>query len=240
MFQETVTVKVNDSAIVGRWKPATESNPKALNVFYGIHYATSERYKEPTIEALDAVSGEFDATRSDPSHGISENCLIVHVTRPSTVSEGSKIPVVMYYHGGGFNFGSPLDSNLEAFVARAEKDIMTVSVAYRLGALGFGPGDNNLGLKDQRAAVEWVSRWIGKFGGDGEDVTLMGVSAGAHSVGLSNPFEATHGRMVSDGNRSVIIYSTPKHCLFVKPSSSRAPRRRDPSLTRRIHVPHAS
>ncbi|KAG6060710.1 hypothetical protein E4U17_003581 [Claviceps sp. LM77 group G4] len=68
--------------------------------------------------------------------------------------------------------------------------MVVVSVGYRLGALGFPhevmeeeEGSLNLGLRDQRMGVEWVRRWIGEFGGDGGDVTMMGVSAGGHSIG---------------------------------------------------------
>lgn len=64
---------------------------------------------------------------------------------------------------------------------------MVVAVEFRLGVLGFGPGEEvggelNVGLKDQRLAVEWVMRWIERFGGDARRMTLMGISAGAHSV----------------------------------------------------------
>lgn len=78
--------------------------------------------------------------------------------------------------------------DLASFVSWADEDTVAVAVEYRLGALGFaageeeGEGEWNLGLKDQRVAVEWVRRWIGDFWGDHESLTLMGVSAGAHSV----------------------------------------------------------
>ncbi|OAQ88772.1 phenmedipham hydrolase [Purpureocillium lilacinum] len=135
------------------------------------------------------------------------------------------LPVLVYIHGGGFNFGSPLERDLGAMVAWAPRGVLVVSVSYRLGALGFlggggdgGGGDGdaavelNLGLRDQRLAVRWVADWIGAFGGQGrEGVTLMGVSAGAHSIGhhmLSPaPLPSHHRSILESGSptaRSVL------------------------------------
>lgn len=101
------------------------------------------------------------------------------------------LPVVVYVHGGAFNFGFPAERDLASFVAWGRNQVLVVSISYRLGALGFLSGslevstkslNLNLGLKDQRVAVEWVRQWIGEFGGDVDDITLWGQSAGAHSV----------------------------------------------------------
>lgn len=123
-----------------------------------------------------------------------ERELTLHIIRPSCRKK-PLLPVVMYIHGGAFNFGEPLERDLGAFVSHAQEDVVVVAVSYRLGVLGFlaggdddeedeaeADGELNLGLRDQRVAAEWVKTWIGEFGGDGEDITLMGVSAGAHSV----------------------------------------------------------
>lgn len=95
----------------------------------------------------------------------------------------------MLAHGGAFNFGRGGERNLAAFVSFSKRDVVAVSFNYRLGPLGFlpcgvaaGEGIANLGLMDQRALLEWVQRNIGRFGGDEGDVTVMGFSAGAHSV----------------------------------------------------------
>lgn len=101
------------------------------------------------------------------------------------------LPVVIYVHGGAFNFGFPAERDLASFVAWGRNQVLVVSISYRLGALGFLAGSTeatskgvnlNLGLRDQRVAVEWVRQWIGEFGGDVDDITLWGSSAGAHSV----------------------------------------------------------
>ena len=192
----TVTIKVNDCIIVGKAQTASETCPKPLDIFYGLGYGEAERFKAPVSVPLGSASGGIDATKPKwpcpvPMAGqqTSEDCLRLNIVRPSKSESGNGgMPVVVYLHGGGFNFGNPLDADMAAFVARSEKDILSVSVGYRLGALGFGPGEegddakSNLGLRDQRVAVNWLKEWIGWFGGNGDDITFMGVSAGAHSV----------------------------------------------------------
>lgn len=191
--QQPPTVTTDDSNVVGHAHPASNKYPKAVESFYGVPYARAERFK-PSV-AVPLASGRTDASKPGPpvphpmSQGqrLDENTLRLNITRPKT-DGGGQMPVVAYFHGGGFNFGDPLDRDMVSFVAHSEKDVLMVSVAYRLGALGFCAveGESNLGLRDQRVAVEWLRQWVGVFGGDAEDVTLMGVSAGAHSVSPSS------------------------------------------------------
>lgn len=196
----TVTVTINGCTIVGKAQPTSEACPKPLDLFYGIRYSKADRFKAPISVPLGSEPGEVDATKPSPPCPVpmspqetSEDCLRVNIVRPSGMRDRPvpvPVPVVIYFHGGGFNFGNPLDGDMAAFVARCEGDVVSVSVGYRLGALGFGPGedgddtDSNLGLRDQKVAVEWLKEWVGVFGGDGEDITLMGESAGAHSVNI--------------------------------------------------------
>jgi carboxylesterase type B len=129
--------------------------------------------------------------------GVSEDCLNADIFRPVTDSGADlKLPVVVYVHGGGFNFGKGAERDMASFVGHASRDIVAVTFNYRLGPLGFlssGVGESegclNLGLRDQRALLEWVKDNIHAFGGDAENVTVMGVSAGAHSVSLKSPGE---------------------------------------------------
>ncbi|KAL1736681.1 Alpha/Beta hydrolase protein [Schizophyllum commune] len=123
----------------------------------------------------------------------SEDCLTLNVWKPTDAVEGDDLPVAVYIHGGGFYAGSPAGFPLYDWVARSNGTIVSVSMAYRLGLLGFlagsavaADGDLNAGLFDQRAALEWVQRHIRAFGGDPEKVTIYGESAGGES-GMENP-----------------------------------------------------
>ncbi|KEY69681.1 hypothetical protein S7711_03167 [Stachybotrys chartarum IBT 7711] len=188
------TITVNGCAVTGTTKPSSFMLPKPVDIFYGIPYARATRFH--AAELLDpGPGGSMAAHRPGPStpfpmapHATSEDPLTLNIFKPSS-SSPAPLPVVVYVHGGGFNFGHPLERNLASLLAWAERPLVVVAVGYRLGPLGFlagaGPdvGERNLGLGDQRLAVEWVRKWVGAFGGDAGDLTLMGVSAGAHSIG---------------------------------------------------------
>jgi len=172
--------------------------PKPVEAFLGIPYArVTERFCKPAqvpdgIEMHDATRyGKLCpslVSRADQADGwdIGEDCLSVNIFRPAYGVEG--LPVVVYFHGGAFSVGKGADREMVSFVGWADKHVLAVSFNYRLGTLGFlscGAGEEcgclNLGLRDQRAALEWVRDNIGRFGGDSEQVTALGVSAGAHS-----------------------------------------------------------
>ncbi|KAI9170949.1 Inactive carboxylesterase-like protein VdtD [Paramyrothecium foliicola] len=191
-------VSVNGCSIVGWAQPASPRQPRALELFYGIPYARAPRFR--AAEPLAPQPGRSIAAhkRDAPTqpfplapHDTAEDPLTLNIVRPSVAASPDQprlLPVVVYVHGGAFNFGFPSDRHLASFVAWAGRPILAVGISYRLGALGFLAGDDaarelNLGLKDQRVAVEWLRQWIGAFGGDADDLTLMGVSAGAHAIG---------------------------------------------------------
>ncbi|KAL4897360.1 Alpha/Beta hydrolase protein [Aspergillus ambiguus] len=125
----------------------------------------------------------------------SEACLTINVVRGSSVNERSNLPVGVWIHGGGFFEGSSADKryNLSAIVANSHeigKPFIGVSFNYRLSAWGFlsssqtsGSGNTNLGLRDQRLALQWIQENIKAFGGDPNKVTIWGESAGGASVG---------------------------------------------------------
>ncbi|KAJ5293648.1 hypothetical protein N7508_008469, partial [Penicillium antarcticum] len=125
----------------------------------------------------------------------SEACLTLNVIRGSSVNKNSKLPVGVWIHGGGFYQGSGSDEryNMSAIVENSYsigKPFIAVTLNYRLSAWGFisssqvsGSGNTNLGLRDQRLALQWVQENIGAFGGDPEKVTIWGESAGGMSVG---------------------------------------------------------
>jgi carboxylesterase type B len=119
-----------------------------------------------------------------------EDCLTLNVARPSESKEA--LPVAVWIYGGGFASGSSAWPvyNLSWVVnasQAANKPIIVVSLNYRLGVLGFLPGSElaaegnvNLGLLDQRLALQWVQENIAAFGGDPNRVTVFGESAYIH------------------------------------------------------------
>ncbi len=120
----------------------------------------------------------------------SEDALTLTVLR-RTAGDAPK-PVMVFIHGGAFSIGGGTAEAYRGESLAASEDVVVVGLNYRLGALGwldctaFGsperPIEGNLGLRDQLLALQWVRREIAGFGGDPEDVTLFGESAGATSV----------------------------------------------------------
>ncbi|CAK1590232.1 unnamed protein product [Parnassius mnemosyne] len=118
----------------------------------------------------------------------SEDCLYLNVYTPKLPPyKKEKLPVMVFIHGGGFVGGSGIvksDSNPDFLI---EKNVVLVTINYRLRAFGFLSIDipeaaGNMGLKDQVKALEWVKQNIENFNGDSNNVTLFGSSAGAASV----------------------------------------------------------
>ncbi|TVY82248.1 Carboxylesterase 4A [Lachnellula suecica] len=181
--------------------------PQVLEEFLGIPYALSterqRRFKPPvpvTSSKDEIDAGSFGARcPSGPGDAIiqSEDCLNLNIFRPKIRDENEKLPVLVYVHGGSFNFGSGSSRAISSLVAWSESPMIGISFNYRVGAFGFLPsklaakeGLLNLGLKDQELLLKWVQDNIAAFGGDPDNVTIMGLSAGAHSVGhhvMHNP-----------------------------------------------------
>ena len=116
----------------------------------------------------------------------SEDCLFLNVQAPTHATPGSKLPVMVYIQGGGFNTNGNPNVNGTGLIKAADNDLVYVTFNYRVGPYGFlTNGDEvtpNNGLRDQRKALEWVQQHISKFGGDPRHVVLIGTSAGAASV----------------------------------------------------------
>ncbi|KAK6579890.1 hypothetical protein PZA11_007598 [Diplocarpon coronariae] len=164
-------------------------------------------------------------------HGVaapsSEDCMTVNIFRQKYAAGDKKLPVAVYIHGGAFNRGSSKMHNTASMVAWSEIPFIGVSFNYRIGALGFLPskltfdeGIVNIGLHDQVFMLQWIQDNIEAFGGDKEDVTIFGLSAGAHSIGhhilnykdgISPLF---HKAIIESGaptSRAVHPYNAPVH-----------------------------
>ncbi|KAJ3988381.1 Alpha/Beta hydrolase protein [Lentinula detonsa] len=123
-----------------------------------------------------------------------EDCLTINVIKPATATASSKLPVLVWIFGGGFELGGPQMYDGTSIVERSielGEPVIYVSMNYRVTAFGFlasqevkDAGVGNLGLQDQREAFRWVQKYIGAFGGDPTKVTIWGESAGAISAAL--------------------------------------------------------
>jgi len=171
-----------------------------VDEFLGIPYAAPPvgalRWRPPQPAAR--WTGVRAATRFGPhcpQYGspfglasMSENCLFLNVYAPAGSSRGS-LPVMVWIHGGDLTAGESNDYNPAGLV---RDGVIVVTINYRLGALGFladpalasraGGASGDYGLMDQQAALRWVRRNIGQFGGDPGNVTISGESAGGLSV----------------------------------------------------------
>lgn len=146
--------------------------------------------RDATIYGAPAFGSRMPGFR-ELSHGMSEDCLTLNVWTPAEAA-GERLPVLVWIHGGGFVFGNPTAFGTEGH-RLAAKGAVVVSMGYRLGVFGFlahpeldheGETSGNYGLQDQIKALEWVRDNIAMFGGDPDNVTLFGESAGSHAVGL--------------------------------------------------------
>ncbi|KXN87286.1 Lipase 2 [Leucoagaricus sp. SymC.cos] len=129
------------------------------------------------------------ASRSTVAPGTSEDCLFGNIYIPINTTINDKLPVMVWFHGGGFQSDSTHDAPPEMIMHSSARPMIFASFEYRLGPLGWiggtqihDDGDLNAGFLDQRAALRWLQRYIGQFGGDNNKVTIWGQSAGAGST----------------------------------------------------------
>lgn len=167
--------------------------------FRNVPYARAERFRPP--EPAKPWTGERDAVSRGPvcpqSPGRlafmigdvvagmvqSEDCLNLTIHTPGLTG---RRPVMVWIHGGAYMFGGGEMPQSDAQKLAAEGGVVVVAISYRLGAFGYlwqgDPGRRNLGLLDQLAALDWVAANIERFGGDPDNITTVGQSAGGHSI----------------------------------------------------------
>jgi para-nitrobenzyl esterase len=163
-----------------------------IAVFKGLPFAAPPvgdmRWRAPQPPAK--WPGVRQGTAFSSTCAQAEDCLYLNVYEPAGTQSGAKLPVMVWIHGGAFIFGSGSGYDGSQF---ARQGVVVVTVNYRLGRAGWfahpaltaeNPNGllGNYGLMDQIAALEWVKANIKQFGGDADNVTIFGESAGAISI----------------------------------------------------------
>jgi len=194
----TVGADVDDNRATVVGKSAKNAYGNRVESFLGIQYATQERF-EPSELLL--LKGVVDAREMGPvcaqppsawlKGSVEEDCLYLNIWRPKLDEDDDEqelLPVLFWIHGGGFIFGSGMDSNFDGANLAGNEKVIVVTINYRLNIFGYlpttsdhGTGGMN-GILDQIRALEWVQKNISPFGGDPDKVTIFGESAGAISA----------------------------------------------------------
>lgn len=175
---------------------------------------------------------------------MSEDCVTLNVFTPAgQMSRKKLLPVMVWLHGGAFQQGG---ANRPEYQGKAlvERDLIIVTVNYRLGALGFLVSSDdglygNYGLMDQRAALDWVNTNIQYFGGDPNQVTLFGESAGAVMIGLHLMMEGAgtlFHKVVMQSNPLGYTFRTPTVADFIGEAFKRSVDCRDAGCLRTERV----
>ena len=178
-------------ATAGRWE-----YPQMVTHWDGVYeakqygncsYQPRAFYNEEEVIEKVFYYNEF---RKGETYTYDDDCLFLNIWTPETATEESKLPVIFYIHGGGFTGGCGHEKHFDGPVWPT-KGCVAVTCNYRLGPMGFmclpeleaeAGHTGNYGMFDQITALEWVRKNIKAFGGDPENITVMGQSAGAMSV----------------------------------------------------------
>ncbi|MFC1551179.1 carboxylesterase/lipase family protein [Candidatus Latescibacterota bacterium] len=194
--QQPPSVAVDGGVVQGTFEDG-------LTVYRGIPFAAPPvgdlRWRPPqpaakwdgVLQANEFAPGPIQG--GNPPAGKSEDCLYLNVWTPAK-SSGDNIPVLVWIYGGGFGAGSTSERNYSG-EHLANKGVVLVSIAYRVGQLGFmahpelsaeSPNrvSGNFGLLDMIAGLEWIKKNIAAFGGDPGKVTIFGESAGGIAVSM--------------------------------------------------------
>ena len=204
---DSLVVKTEDGKLHGKL-----INNGLVRAYQGIPYAAPPvgdlRWKAPQPAAK--WKGELDATKyghhcaqnhvfddmifqdsATPDDRGSEDCLTLNVYAPAGEKSKAKLPVMFWIHGGGYSGGGSSEPRHNGDFMPG-KGVVLVTINYRLGVFGFlalpelaaeqGGSSGNYGLMDMVAALEWVKKNISEFGGDPNNVTIFGESAGSFAV----------------------------------------------------------
>jgi para-nitrobenzyl esterase len=170
-----------------RWK-----EPQPVVAWQGVKVA--DKYGAAAMQVTwDPNSFYGKEWRASGSVPFNEDCLYLNLWTPAAGEKDKKLPVAMWIHGGGYREGFAFEPEMDGGEAWASRGVILVQVTYRLGVFGFfshpllsaeSPNgvSGNYGLMDQAAALKWIHNNIAQFGGDPNNITIFGQSAGAGSV----------------------------------------------------------
>ena len=194
----TGLVETTSGTVYGK---VVTADGREVHAFLGIPFGEStageNRWRDPIPKA--PASEVIEATEFGPAcpqtlnppytpSETSEDCLNLNIWRRADMDDSGPRPVMVWIHGGSFLSGGGSQPVYDGAWLASAANLVVVSLNYRLGALGFLAGihelEGNYGIKDQQLALQWVRDNISHFGGDPNQVTLFGESAGAMSVGL--------------------------------------------------------
>jgi para-nitrobenzyl esterase len=170
-----------------RWK-----EPQPVVPWEGVMVANAygDAASQTTWDPESFYGREWRASGSVP---FTEDCLYLNIWTPAAGKTSKKLPVAMWIHGGGYREGFAYEPEMDGGEDWVSRGVILVQVTYRLGAIGFfshpllsaeSPHgvSGNYGLLDQVAALKWIHNNIEQFGGDPDNITIFGQSAGAGSV----------------------------------------------------------
>lgn len=177
-----------------RWLPPDQLSPSTEHHYSTIfppscpqYFSAAKSIWNQYLTDFLIYNGNENYTAGLSAQTTSEDCLKLAVWTPASATSNSSLPVLMFMTGGGFATGGiQIPYQLPpAWVARSQSHIV-VTINYRVNIMGFpnaaGLQEQNIGILDQRAALEWLYSNIKEFGGDPEAITLWGQSAGSEST----------------------------------------------------------
>lgn len=181
-----------ETGMVGRICPQASPAWELIAAKFLPAFLTGQNFS--LSDAISSINSSSTSQTPAQDPRTTEDCLFLDVLVPEKIFESagkndSGAPVLVWIYGGGYTAGEKSSSNGAGLIERSEDGIIFVTLNYRLGAFGWlsGPtlqsnGTANAGLLDQRFALEWVQKNIHLFGGNPNNVTVMGESAGGGSI----------------------------------------------------------
>lgn len=230
-YDESLAVKCINGTFVGK-KAGDVIAYKGIP-FVGEQPVGKNRFKKPVAfgedegvyEAYHFAKASLQPESSDDAGALAvvgEDSLYLNIWK-NAADESKKKPVMVWIHGGGFTQGGTVNPLYDGYnFVKDNGEVIFVSIAYRLGGLGFihlshleggadYPDAQNLGILDQMMALKWVHENIAAFGGDPDNVTIFGESAGGASVTLLPLIPEARGyfhRVIAQSGSPVFTSST--------------------------------